>query len=70
MDSAAENEKIGNHFSLFSPEATAASKQLNEMTSYLGFTHLWSNLLKSLSMYNSLPVSYQPFSFLLPFTIE
>lgn len=44
MDSAAENEKIGNHFSLFSPEATAASKQLNEMTSYLGFTHLWSNL--------------------------
>lgn len=69
MTSVAGNEKLGSNFSLLSLEATAASKQLNEMTSCLGFTHLWPNLLKSLSKHNSLPVSYQPFSFLLPFTI-
>lgn len=41
----------------------------NEKTLCLGFTHLWSNLLKSLIRCNILPSSYWFLSLLLPFTM-
>lgn len=68
MASATGNEKKRNHFSLLSPEATAASKQLMKWLSAkdlsicgLIFLNRWLSI--------TLPVSYEFLSFLLHITI-
>lgn len=69
MCSATGHARIWNHLGLLSPEATGCLQATNERTLCLGFTHLRSNLLKSLIRCNILPSSYWFLSLLLPFTM-